>query len=194
MDSSKTHYQPSSTANVICVSSKHAIHHVLLGLIILFSVIFSFLGIIIFILGIFWFLNIRSVKWILTENELIVKKGFLPWQKTYFEIPIEDIFEAYYTHGFFATIFGFGHLYVRRTDGTTSVFDEKMMKGHKEIVGHINSLIRDLKKKKSQANVYNIGPNFLVSEELYKLSSMFEKGLLTEEEFQQQKGRLLKIG
>ena len=63
---------------------------VLLGL--LFLIVKSYIfGFILIIVGITKVLSNKSTFWTLTEEDLIIKSGFLPWKKTYFEIPKEDI-------------------------------------------------------------------------------------------------------
>lgn len=145
---------------------------------------------ILLIVGITKTLSNRSTSWTLTDEDLIIKSGFLPWNKIYLEIPKEDLYEALYSRGFFATIFGFGTLTIRRTEGTTSSFTTSGMTNPQEITGSINSLVREIKKK-SRMNFINITNNQSVADEINKLLELKNQGLINEEEFAIQKQRLI---
>lgn len=183
---------------VICTSKKYWIVYVFPCLMIFLGLIFVLSGlkyytavgtffVAVFVLKI---LGLKSTKWILTDNELIIKSGFLPWRKTYFDIPIDTIFEAYYRHNLLSNIFGYGYLYIRRTEGLTSGFKEPAMTKHGEIAGKINAMIRDLKKSQSQ---HFIPQQQVLSQadELLKLTELHRQGVLSDEEFQQMKQKLI---
>ena len=180
---------------ILSVSKKHWSTYIipffglLLGLLFLFGKTY-FIGIGLLFFGILKILSNRSTSWLLTNEDLIIKSGFLPWKKTYFEIPKEDIFEAFYSHGLFANIFGYGRLTIRRTDGTTSAFSTGGMTNPKEIIGSINSLVREIKKNRKM-NFLNVNNNHSIADEINKLVELRNQGLLNDEEFNIQKQRLI---
>lgn len=184
-----------TTGTILAISKKHWSTYiwpafvVLLGLTFLLSKNYIF-GSIILIIGVTKILSNKSTSWTLTDEDLIIRSGFLPWRKIYFEIPKEDIYEAFYSYGFFANIFGFGNLTIRRTEGTTSSFSCSGMTNPKEIVGSINSLVREIKKN-PKANFLNINSNYSVADELQKLVELKNQGLLNEDEFNAQKRKLI---
>lgn len=198
-----------SSANhvaIICESNKHWSSYILpvfflvLGILfILFGLVTSktfriilISGIIITSSSIMKILFYKSVKWILTKENLIIKFGVLPWKKTHFEVPIENIYEAYYQFGFWGKILDFGHLNIRRTEGSTTNFKATKMTNHKLLTQTINIEIKKLKKLANQ-EIYKINTttDFSVSDELFKLNELYEKSVLTKEEFNQQKSKLL---
>ncbi len=195
MQSIRNHHTPTTPGRIISTSSKHWAAYLFPLFIILLGILFIFpFGIILILFGFYMLLNIKSKKWILTENELIISSGFFPWHKSYLEIPIEDLFDAYYVHGFWATLFGFGLIKVRRTDGVTTTFQDNNMKNHKDIIQQTNVLIKSVKKPKiSTYENFSMTPSS-VSDELLKLSALLEKGVLTTDEFYEQKAKLLRIG
>lgn len=181
---------------VVCESTKHWTVYVGPVFVILLALFFSLgmekyliVWIAIILLSILRILSSKSSKWILTKNELIIKSGFLPWRKSYFDIPIDTIFEAYYEHNLFANIFGYGHLNIRRTEGSTSSFRTTKMTKHKEITTNINSMVQELKKQEKLMNMPQ--PTVNTVDELYKLSQLKQQGILTDEEFEHMKQKLI---
>lgn len=182
---------------VACESKKHWVVFVIPFFMIIVGLFFMLTtmkyyimaGIVIILFSVMKILDYKSSKWILTKNELIIKSGFMPWKKTYFDIPIENIFEAYYEHDLLSNIFGYGHLNIRRTDGSTSTFRTTKMKNQKKITSNINTMVRELK---NQEKIMNI-PQSVVStvDELYKLSQLKQQGVLTDEEFERMKQKLI---
>lgn len=79
--------------------------------------------------------------WIFDNNNLTVKDGFLPWKRTNFSTDITQIFEAIYSSSFLGTIFGYGTINIRRTDGVTSQIIETSMNNRKQLVSSINNAI-----------------------------------------------------
>lgn len=192
---------------IICISNKHwsayvfPIFFLTIGGLFLFMGLFSPLtkingwtisGLILSLFSLNKILANKSTKWILTKEDLIIKSGFLPWKKSYFEIPIENIYEAYYQFGFWAKIMGYGHLNIRRTEGSTSQFITTKMTNFKEITATVNSEVRKLKKLANQVQKISGGNNFSISDELLKLNDLFEKSIISEDEFIEQKNKLLK--
>ena len=191
---------------VICVSNKHWSAYILPVFLLLIVGLFLLMGLFLHITKIngetisgivFSLLSLKkimenkSTKWILTKEGLIMKSGFLPWTKSNFEVPIENIYEAYYRFGFWAKILGFGHLTIRRTEGTTSQFIATKMTNFKQITAKINSEVRNLKKLAKQVQKISDGSSLSISDELLKLNELLEKSIISEDEFKAQKNRLL---
>lgn len=192
-------------SNIVCESKKHWSTYILPIILIFHAIPFLFMGLYGGVRLIVWliagvillFVTMNSIlrnlstKWILTQEELIIKSGFLPWKKTYFEIPIETIYEAYYQYGFWAKIFGYGHLNIRRTEGSTSSFRTTAMTNCDVITQSINTEVKTLKKSKQVPQQSSV-TQYSVADELMKLSELMTKGIITQEEFAEQKAKLLK--
>ncbi|MBS9768573.1 MAG: hypothetical protein KGV44_13685 [Flavobacteriaceae bacterium] len=202
MEETKKINQNAVRSEIICTSKKHWSSYI-------FPILFILIGLFIFILGYFGItkniyliiigllLSIRylnkilaykSTMWILTKEDLTIKSGFLPWAKTHLEIPIEDIYDSYYQFGFFAKILGYGHLNIRRTEGSTSSFVTTQMTNCDLMTATINSEVLNLKKN---ANKMNYSTNISVADELIKLNDLLEKGVINKEEFDFQKNKIL---
>ncbi len=132
--------------------------------------------------------NLRT-KWILTNQYLHFTTGFLPWKRTDLAIPHSLFFEAYYERNFFSVILGFGNLVLKKTDGSTSFLRTTMMNNKKEIIQNINGFAWQDNNEQPIIN-QQINTSSM-SDELLKLSNLRDQGILTEEEFQEQKQRLL---
>lgn len=133
--------------------------------------------------------NIRT-KWILTESYLIFKTGFLPWKRTYLEIPHNLFFEAYYERNFFSVLLGFGNLVLKKTDGTTSFLRTIMMNNKDSIIQNINSIAWEAKENTQQIVHQQVNTSS-VSDELLKLSNLKNQGIINDEEFEIQKRKIL---
>lgn len=184
--------------NVLCISRKHwsaYVFHSILFIIGLYLAssggFWIFIGVVIMLAAAMKILSNFFVKWTLTEEEVIVEGGFLPWAKTYREIPFYDIFEAFYNPSFLGHIFGYGRLTIRRSEGTTTSFSSSCMNSNKEMTSGINTFIRKLKTKDSSITYVNNQVSISMSDELERLHELREKGILTADEFIQRKNRLL---
>ena len=189
------HSQGRKTETILAVSTKHWAIYILpgiatlLGLFLLIVKSYFFAGALL-LYGITKILSNRSTVWVLTNEDLVIRSGFLPWRKTYFEIPKEDIYEAYYSKTMFGSFLGYATITVRRTEGSTSSFFATGMTDPGEIIGSINALVRDLKKRPQQ-NFVNVNAHPSLADELQKLVELKNQGLLTEEEFNAQKQKLI---
>lgn len=209
MEEIRTHSNHRNNCKVVVESKKHWVAYILPVILLLIFGVPFLIGVLagfydpknfimlmiplpVVFLSIFAIINNQSISWTLTEEELIIKSGFLPWKKMYYLIPVEDIYEAYYSTGFLATIFGFGDLSIRRTEGSTTGFTFRTMNKHKEISGEINSRVRGYKKLKyNQPSVSLLTKGNSVIDELSQMAALKKEGLLTPEEFQQMKSVLL---
>lgn len=188
--------QPYSDTNILIVARKHWYAY-LPPAILFFICLIVWLTIkFIALLGIIWCIHLvlkyQSTSWSLTDHELIIQKGYLPWTKSYYSIPIEDIYEAYYRHGLEAKLFKFGHLSIRRTDGTTTEFTERTMSHADELTGTVNAMVRQLKQQRYQpAQSINVQTNINITHSLIELAKLKERGILTDSEFEQAKRRTI---
>ncbi|MFV0553627.1 MAG: SHOCT domain-containing protein [Mangrovibacterium sp.] len=156
-----------------------------------FGYVFLILGLIALVvsLNILW--RINSCRWMLTEEELIIKTGFLPWKKSHFEIPIEDINEAYVSFEFWGKLLGYARLTIRRTEEVTSCFSSNMMVNHTILMRKISSEVKKLKKMSRQVQDVSNVSKFPVSDELMKLQELHDTGVISEAEFATLKDSLL---
>ncbi len=180
---------------ILAISKKHWATYIIplfaliLGLLFVISKSYIF-GIVLTFFGIIKILSNKSTSWTLTNEDLVIKSGFMPWRKTYFEIPKEDIYEAFYSRSMFGSMFGFGNLAIRRTEGTTSTFSCSGMTDPKEIMGSINSLVREIKKN-PKTNTVNFTNTISLADEIQKLVELKNQGILNDDEFNVQKQRLI---
>jgi len=185
------------TEKIICKSEKHFITYVFPILVIFFGfyllfkrgLISEFIGIIVILSAIINILAKIKSKWILLEDKLIIKTGFLPWKRVYFEITIDTIFEAYYQSNFFSQLLGYANLNVRRTDGISSGFRIEKMSNYKQMTSAINQLVKEFKAKTLKSSQTTMPKS--VSDELFKFINLRDKEIISEEEFQIIKKKLL---
>lgn len=135
-------------------------------------------------------LNLR-VEWVFENNILTVKSGLLPWRRTIFGMDISQIYEIYYTKSFMGTILGFGGLQIRRTDGVTSNIFQFTMTNHKKMTSAINNSLSNFKEGKVQ-KTEQLQSKESLSDELRKLADLNNDGVISDEEFEQIKNKLIK--
>lgn len=184
---------------ILCVSKKHWFAYVFPIIIILFGVSFilsngwisKLIGVFISLYGVYCFLAYKNTTWTLTDEELIIESGYY-LGSFYHDILIEDIYEAGYKKGIMGRILGYGMLIIKKTDGRATLIGTTKMDNIEEMVGNINALVKE-KKTMPKTDFVNIPPQQgnSVVDELYKLSELKDKGLLTEEEFNKQKNKLI---
>jgi len=136
----------------------------------------------------FKWLRLRSIAWVVTAEDVIVKGGWLPWTKSQFTVPVDSIFEAYYSIGFWAKVLNYGHCTIRRTEGTTSSFRETYLARPKELVGLINQKVRDFKKRQVRPGT---APPVNEVDELKSLAALKANGSITGAEFDAMKQRII---
>lgn len=201
MEERSTSHTSARSSTVVCRSQKHGIVYVgpVLGLLILpafyyfIPIIWTWVPILLAATSLtMHILNLRSTSWELTEEGLTIRSGFFSWQQFHYEIHLSMIYEAYYEHGLIPNLLGYGHLNLRRTDGSTSSFRTTCMTLPDEMTGSINRLVnlRNEALAARHQGATSAGGGGL-ADELHKLSIVYEKGLLTREEFEQLKQRIL---
>jgi hypothetical protein len=166
---------------------------VLIGLLFLTSsTIWKVLGLLLIVFNIIKLISLNSVKWTLTSSDLYITKGFLPWAKTQIQVPIFDIYDSSCSSGMFGHFFGFGHVFIRRTEGNTTQVSETSLVGAKDFSGHINQFVQDYKKSKNNIIINQAPINQSIVEELKHLADLKKNGELTQVEYDTMKSRLIK--
>ncbi|OLC96952.1 MAG: hypothetical protein AUJ00_03045 [Gemmatimonadetes bacterium 13_1_40CM_3_70_6] len=136
----------------------------------------------------FRWLELRSIAWVVTAEDVIVQGGWLPWKKYRFEIPINSVFEAYYSIGFLAKLLNYGHCTLRRTEGTTSSFSVTYLARARELTGLINQKVKQYRKRQEQPAVKRAGGDV---DELKDLASLKANGSITGAEYETMKQRII---
>jgi uncharacterized membrane protein YdbT with pleckstrin-like domain len=143
--------------------------------------------------GVYNLIYLRTMKWVLTDEAVTVKFGILPWARTEFAHPYETIFEAFYTFGFFAKIFGYGELVIRRTEGNTTAETMSHMANPGVISAFINKKVKELRKaQKAPMSVTVAGAEAKSAvEQLAELARLRESGAITAEDYEIMKARIV---
>ncbi|HZY71907.1 MAG TPA: PH domain-containing protein [Edaphobacter sp.] len=142
-------------------------------------------------------MDIKRFTWTAEEERLVLRSGWVPWQRTEFGIPYDTIFESYVRFGFFDKLFGCRDCVVRRTEGVTSETTATRM-----IHGEAISQAINRKAKEARALRY-AGPQMMISqmpsveavkspaEQLRDLAALKADGTITAEEFDLIKRRVI---
>ena len=134
-------------------------------------------------------LNSR-VEWQFENDILTLKSGLLPWKRNLFIIDISQIYDAYYEKSLMGSLLGFGSLHIRRTDGVTSKTSDFVMTNHKEMIAQINTSL-SIYKKNSLSKPGQVLTKESLSDELRKLADLNRDGVISDEEFQKLKNRII---
>jgi uncharacterized membrane protein YdbT with pleckstrin-like domain len=151
------------------------------------------------------FMENKAFTWTLTDEGVDIRRGWLFWQKSHFDLPYDTIFEAYYTFGFFAKILGYGTCVIRRTEGVTSAYEATFIARPGAIVGAINKKVKELRVEAKQARIMQaIAPAPLPAfqaetakspaEQIRELIALKTEGAITAEEFETMKRRVVEGG
>ena len=149
------------------------------------------LSLLVLVRGLLDFLYLSSVRWIIGEEDVRIVRGYLPWAKQDFTHPYETIFEAYYTFGFFAKMFGYGTLFIRRTEGVTTAESEPHMREAGKATKLINGKIKELRKAQKQPAITLAAGGRSQVEELAALASMRASGDISDEDYEIMKQRVI---
>jgi uncharacterized membrane protein YdbT with pleckstrin-like domain len=138
----------------------------------------------------------KNCIWVVTNLRVIDEEGVFTNHSK--ESPLDKINNISYTQTFWGKIFGYGNIEIQTAaeiGSTTYTMVEKpgllkdtitqMQEAYK------NSQIEKQANEMAQAIVNQQKANSTVASELEKLFELKQKGILTEEEYQQQKARLL---
>lgn len=155
---------------------------------------------VVFALSAFFFLlawmNIKNFTWTAEEERLVLRSGWLPWQRSEFGIPYDTIFESYVRFGFLDKIFGCRDCVIRRTEGVTSESVASHMTNGELISGKINRKVKELRALRHHpapmiSEAPHVGPAKSTAEELKDLAALKASGVLTAEEFDLMKRKIL---
>jgi len=136
----------------------------------------------------FRWLELRSIAWVVTAEDVIVQGGWLPWKKYQSHLPIDTIFEAYSGIGFWAKLLNYGHCTLRRTEGTTSSVSVRYLARARELTGLINQKVRDYRKRQERSAVTRSGSDV---DELKDLASLKANGSISGAEYETMKQRII---
>jgi len=147
--------------------------------------------------GVYNLFYLRTVRWIISEEELRIEAGILPWAKSSFGHPYETIFEAYYHFGFFAKIFGYGTCSIRRTEGSTTGASESRMLDAAKITTLINQRVKTYREAMRPGAVVaapvTSAPARTQVQELAELARLKAAGAVTTEEFEVLKRGIVEV-
>jgi hypothetical protein len=132
---------------------------------------------------------LSRVRWVLSDNDLLICRGILPWQRTQMQIPIFNIYESYVSFGMFGHFLDYGSISIRRTEGVTSQISETSLAGAKRLSGRINSLVQEYVQQKSGGNHQLNKGSF--ARELQHLVELRDNGELTAAEYERLKQKLI---
>lgn len=144
--------------------------------------------------GVYNLVYLKTVRWVLTEEGVRVTSGLLPWRKTSFNNPYETIFESFYEFGFFAKLFGYGTVTLRRTEGLTTAQSFLMMDAPGKITNRINGKLKELRQAQKPAVA---APPVVVQtarsevQELAELVKLKAAGDISAEDFELMKNKIL---
>lgn len=165
---------------------------ILLGLTFLKqNTFFMIIGILLIVYNAIRVISLMKVKWTLSEGNVFIEGGFLPWAKTEFQVPVFDIYECIYNTNLFSHIVKSGNLNLRRTEGVTSQLTVTSMTNAKEFSAQVNSMVHTYKGKKNNVYVNNSTPSTSASEEIVKINDLKNKGLISESEYQIMKSKII---
>jgi hypothetical protein len=181
---------------------KHWINYILPGFLFSLGLLILLLdGIFFKIVGGLWtlycillVLTIASVKWTLTDKQLTISKGVLPWNKVFWQIPIFDIYEAIYNHNIIGYYLGYGQIIIRRTEGVTSSIEGFRLANANSFAKLTNQLAQEQKSLKHSfvASPFVSAPSGKsLIDELQHLADLRKSGDITQAEYDHMKAILM---
>lgn len=138
--------------------------------------------------GLYTLAYLRTERWIVADDEVRMESGILPWRKTSFGCPYETIFEAFYTFGFFAKLFNYGTVTIRRTEGVTTHHTEHLMHDAAKLAALINTRLDEIRKL---ARGHGPAPARSPVEELAELARLRANGDIGDDDYDILKGRII---
>lgn len=157
---------------------------ILLGLFCFIFLKYFFLlkygGAVMFFVGLYQFFSKRDVEWSVNNNSISIW-GF----GTDFQIPVSDVYECFLEGG---------DIVLRRNDGLNTTFTETNLENALSFSQEVNRMVQNYKKTKNTTNVINhiINPSSNITDEIIKLNELREKGIISEDEFQELKNKIMK--
>ena len=142
---------------------------------------------IILVLGFLKWRSVASVRWVVTENSLIIKRGFLPWTRSTFTFG-SGIHDVRWSKGFFQHLFGYGRITISSTHGTTEYTSEWHIKKPEDLG---QAILDMLSRRKADGTEAATGSQRSAIDELKDLTDLREKGAVSQEEFERMKAKIL---
>jgi uncharacterized membrane protein YdbT with pleckstrin-like domain len=159
---------------------------------------FIILALLIIPRAIYMFFYLRTIRWEVTDDAVIVRRGILSWRKVDFAVPYETIFEAYYKHGFFGHLFNHAECTLRRSEGSTTTLSETRMHDAKTLVALVNSKLATSRRSpdaRPTAPAAAVAAVAAVAqtgvEGLTELARLRNNGDITADEYEVMKARLV---
>ena len=144
--------------------------------------------------GVYRIFYLRTVRWVVSPQGLSVSRGILPWRKWYFLAPYETIFEAFSSHSFLGHFLKYGTIGIRRAEGVTSQWQEKRIKGSRELAELVNSRLADLRasmRPPVAAAPPVIPAQAVAQDSLSDLARLKANGDITVDEYERMKARII---
>lgn len=128
----------------------------------------------------------RTTYFVVTSHRVIYREGVLARQGV--EIPLERVNNVNFSQGIFERMLGVGDLLIESggTDGQQTFTD---IRQPEKVQNYIHSAIRERAGGRHEGTPMVSGPS--VADELERLEALRDRGTLTDEEFDEQKRRLL---
>lgn len=143
-------------------------------------------------------MDTKRFTWTAGEEELILRSGWMPWQRSEFCIPYDTIFESYIEANILDHFIGSCDITIRRTEGVTSNNVASNMKNGKEVSGRINQKIKEAKALQhvSSAPVMiseapHVESAKSQAEQLREIAALKADGTITAEEFDLMKRKII---
>jgi len=157
------------------------------------AMLLAFVALLIVASGVYNLFYLSTIRWTITDEGVVVQQGILPWRKRGFDHPYDTIFEAYYNFGFFAKLFGYGTVVIRRTEGITTAESETRMNDAAKMAGLINAKVKELRKAQRPVAVPAAVTPAARSQvqELADLAKLRDAGDISTEEFETMKRRIV---
>jgi hypothetical protein len=152
---------------------------------------FIIFGLIIVARAIYMLFYLRTVRWELRNDEIVVMEGILPWRKHFFDHPYETIFEAYFQHGFFGHFLNYGTCSIRRAEGQTTTRSESHMHDAKTLVSIVNAKVAAVRATARAGAPVAVAAGQTGVESLTELARLRSNGDISADEYEVMKGRLI---
>jgi hypothetical protein len=82
------------------------------------------------------YLELASVRWMVTERRISISSGVLPWKKFSYQASAAQLFDSWSERSFFGWLLGYANVRIRLRDGTTHFIREThLAKG--EVICHV---------------------------------------------------------
>jgi hypothetical protein len=153
----------------------------------------------IFLWGLYRLIYLFTIRWLVDQQGVTISRGILPWRRSSFFVPYDNIFEAFSQHGFFGYFLQYGTATLRRTEGSTTALSDTRMHRSKKLTGLINAALQQLHAQARvqpqpavpQPAVPVSGTGTSDIEKLGQLSLMRANGDITEAEYAVLKARII---